>query len=956
MTTEQTENSRENFQPTFATRFLPWIIASGILVVYLFTLNHWVTLKSLPIVAKIARWDWHPGNLEWRPSTFAPLHFLVTYPFRWLSGSAQFLALNFFSALCAAMTLGLLARSVALLPHDRTREQRQRESGKFSLSIPHAWFPPLAAVLICGMQLTFWENAVVATGEMLDLLLFAYVIRCLLEFRISQRESWLTKFALVYGLGIANNWAMIGFFPFFLTALIWIKGISFFNLRFFSRLVLFGTMGLSLYLLFPLLASFSANSDQTFWLALKNHLRFQKNYLYNLPFKLATPLRGRLMVISLTSLLPLLMIGIRWPTFRGDVSAPGDTITAFMFRLVHLFFLGILLSIFFDLPFSPRELGYQIVPMLTFYYLSALAVGYFIGYALLVFGRQAAQAWSRSAGLIKAASTIILVAVIIAAIAVPVALVRKNLPLIRAGNSDVLNQYAKSISQSLPLNGAVILSDDLTRLYLLQAAYAQTGKTSDNLFLETGSLPAPAYHRYLHKRDATWPETRATNEVSDVELIQRLITLNQTRPVFYLHPSFGYYFEHFYPLPHKLVYELKLYPTNGISAPPLAPTLISENQTFWDSFIKDSLPKLNRLAPKNSDVEFANSIYSRALNTWGVEMQKAKMLPEAGRYFSAALQLNPQNVVAEINQQFNASLSKGEIRPVQRDDELSKKLGQIRNWETALTLNGSFDEPNLLVDLGATFARGGNLRQSAQLFSRAIELSPKNFGARLGLAKTLIEMQNPDGALKLVRKLRDDPQTSLLNSFAELELLRVESLARLAKNDFPGAEQILLSSHQKFPKDENRIALLTKLYLDVGQYTNALKSAEMQLKLTPKNPSALFTKAVLNMQFGQFPQAITTLDQLLDLQPDNKNALLNRAICHLQIGKLDAAKHDYESLQNVLPKNTFQIYYGLAQVAEKQNDKSGAIKLYKLYLKYAPHGTAEFADIQKRVKNLEGGK
>ena len=74
------------------------------------------------------------------------------------------------------MTLALLARSVALLPHDRTQPQRQLEHDEFSLlSIRAAWVPPLLAVFACGLQLTFWENATVASSEIFDLLVFAYV-------------------------------------------------------------------------------------------------------------------------------------------------------------------------------------------------------------------------------------------------------------------------------------------------------------------------------------------------------------------------------------------------------------------------------------------------------------------------------------------------------------------------------------------------------------------------------------------------------------------------------------------------------------------------------------------------------------------------------------------------------------------------------------------------------------
>ena len=68
------------------------------------------------------------------------------------------MALNFISAICGALTLVCLARSVALLPHDRTQAQREREPSEYSLlnSSCWRWLPPLLAVLACGLQLSFW--------------------------------------------------------------------------------------------------------------------------------------------------------------------------------------------------------------------------------------------------------------------------------------------------------------------------------------------------------------------------------------------------------------------------------------------------------------------------------------------------------------------------------------------------------------------------------------------------------------------------------------------------------------------------------------------------------------------------------------------------------------------------------------------------------------------------------
>src|SRR5690606_22854035 len=110
-----------------------------------------------------------------------PLHFLLTWPIRMLPPGAEIVGLNVFSAVCAALTIAVLARCVSLLPHDRTREQRQREPNELALlSIPFKWVPPVFAGLALALQLTFWENATSPSGEMLDLLLFAYAIRCLL--------------------------------------------------------------------------------------------------------------------------------------------------------------------------------------------------------------------------------------------------------------------------------------------------------------------------------------------------------------------------------------------------------------------------------------------------------------------------------------------------------------------------------------------------------------------------------------------------------------------------------------------------------------------------------------------------------------------------------------------------------------------------------------------------------
>ena len=287
-------------------------------------------------VARVSGWDW-------KPQVYSPITFLVLLPFRFLPASVVPLALNFLSVLCASLTLGLLARSVALLPQDRTDAQRKREKSEFSfLTVRSAWLPPVLAVAVCGLQLTFWEQATNFSGEMLDLLLFAFVIWSLLEYRLDEREGRLFLAAFVYGAGMAENWAMIGFFPLFLTAIIWIRGIGILDLRFVSRMMICGTVGLLFYLLLPLLAVTSGNVPTTFWEMLRLNLLPAHAILKAIGTCILNPMQSlQYVALVLAYLLPILVMAIRWSATFGDSSQIGSGIASAVLNIAQAFFLGV---------------------------------------------------------------------------------------------------------------------------------------------------------------------------------------------------------------------------------------------------------------------------------------------------------------------------------------------------------------------------------------------------------------------------------------------------------------------------------------------------------------------------------------------------------------------------------------------------------------------------------------
>ena len=79
-------------------RLVPWLLLLAMLGVYTLTVNHWVTLANLLPVARVS-------GFLWEPDLYNPLLFLATYPFHWLPEAKVPLALNLFSALCAAATI-----------------------------------------------------------------------------------------------------------------------------------------------------------------------------------------------------------------------------------------------------------------------------------------------------------------------------------------------------------------------------------------------------------------------------------------------------------------------------------------------------------------------------------------------------------------------------------------------------------------------------------------------------------------------------------------------------------------------------------------------------------------------------------------------------------------------------------------------------------------------------------
>jgi tetratricopeptide (TPR) repeat protein len=955
----------------FVPAILPWVVAAAGLVLYLVTLSHWITATSLGSFARVA-------GYQWQPVLSNPLYFLLTLPLKQFPVSLLPVALNAFSAVCAALTLALLARSVALLPHDRTHLQRQCEpSIEGLLTIRAAWLPVVFAVLACGLNFMFWERATAGGPEMLDLLLFAYAVRCLLEYRRSGRDAWVLKGVCVYALGMTENWLLVFLLPVFVASLVWIMGFSFFNARFLGLALALALAGLAFYLVLPLWAKGHAETAVPFWPALKAVLAGQKTFI---AFHWQH-MQDRLILAAIPSLLPLFIMGLRFGTTFGDTSHIGKAVTTVIFHILQGAFLGFCTWVTLDPPFSAAQkgLGAQFLPA---QFLAALGIGYFSGYFLLLFGPRA-QVSGRWRDLMRRRNGAVVAGVWVLPVLVVGILVYRNLPLIHANNGEVLRGYATTLVRALPARPAVLLSDDPRRLWLAQAALASQPSAPKHLPVDTHLLVWPDYHRTLNRQSGgVWPlpPTNRPTQVDVITLMERMRQQTAQREVWYLHPSFGYYFEYLYPQPHGIAHRVAQYPTNTLFRPAMSSEVLQENSLFWSEMLTNEVACLTRCTSPRWDDSSTNFLHrvlnalrvtpgvfvdplvaagfhSRSINAWGVELQKLGRLKEAGEMFAAAGQLSPWNVVARINREFNRHLASGSKATVTITRAIEDQFGIYKNWEQVLTDNGPFDEPTFCYEQGTLFVRQSLYRQAIQEFERVRTLAPDDVASRLWLVKIYALSRLFEPALGIVDEIKAAPRRFALTATNRTDFLIHEADARfgLGGTNVNVADDLLQAAITREPTNAYLLAGGAQVYLRYGLYTNAVVLFDRQLRLDPGNTNSLMNRSTACLQSGAFKEAIPTLDRLLTLQPSNSFALFNRAIANLQAGQLAEAERDYRAVAKVFT-NAYQVHFGLGEVAWRSKHTNDAIRYCQLYLSNAPPDTAEAATIRDRLRQLQPAK
>ncbi len=940
----------------FVERRLPWWIAGGALLVYVATMEWSPSWNGLAALARATGWDWHVNLI-------APLHQIVTYPIRWLPPALQLWALNATAALSGASALGLLARSVCLLPKNRTPLQR---------AVPFRqrdfWIPPVFAALICGLELSFWENAVVATGEAFDVMIFAWLINQLLEYRREQKPKRLAWFAFVYGLAVANNYAMIALFPAFLTAYLWTVGRASLRWQVWLRMVGSGSAGLALYLVLPMLTRWSAPDGSDFWKLLRAYWGYQAASLHAFP-------RYIILLCSLTSLIPVAFIGVAWRGRNSETSAVGRIINSAASLLIPLIFLIAGVTVAFDPDFSPRHLAGGGAALLPLYYLGALAVGYFTEFFLHVLQyphrlkrrlppsevelmMSGTATWALRAG----------------ALAVVVALAVKTFPAIFSESAQPMARLSRAAADSLPTEGAVVLSDDLFQLYSLQYQLLRNSPRHRHALVHTAALRSVDYHRFLQKMyPGRWPgfvrQPDRQSPIDAANLMNALLRVEQTSPLYYLQPSFGLFFEFFEARPRGLVYQMVRCPTNALVGPAMSAAEFQQQDAYLQALVSREIKPRIEQASRNPNrrprtvagrrlTDYLTEFYSRILNDFGVQLQRARNPDRAAAYFELAVQVNPANVAAFINRAYNQYLRAGKTeRGVEAG--LAERLKPYEgHCERILALDGPFDEPISCHHLAKSFADTGHYRQAGRELERVSLFSPDNRSAQLDLAMMCIRSSLPDPAEAACAVYRQRFAGGGLRPEEEVELVRIKAWIEALRKNLPSAERLLNAAREQYPKDSLPWDTLVDIYLRFGRQTNAIQVMEQRVQAQPDNVGALVNYGGLKMRQGQLAQALEATERALKIDAAHEDGRFNRALINAALQRWDAAQQDFQTLiERSESKHRLQSLYGLAEVYFRKTNRTESLRYYKEFLKAVTKSGAppspEWQTARRRIQTLE---
>ena len=161
----------------------------------------------------------------------------------------------------------------------------------------------------------------------------------------------------------------------------------------------------------------------------------------------------------------------------------------------------------------------------------------------------------------------------------------------------------------------------------------------------------------------------------------------------------------------------------------------------------------------------------------------------------------------------------------------------------------------------AMFAQANSLSESPAGRSmtqakRLIEKNPKNYEAYNALALAFARRARETSDVKFYAEAEETLKKSFEISPDNFDAKRTEVWLLLGKHEFRAAREEALKLNKRMPDDVMVYGFLTDANVELGNYDEAEKSAQLMLDLRPGNSPAVTRAAYLRELFGDVDGAL----------------------------------------------------------------------------------------------------
>jgi len=231
--------------------------------------------------------------------------------------------------------------------------------------------------------------------------------------------------------------------------------------------------------------------------------------------------------------------------------------------------------------------------------------------------------------------------------------------------------------------------------------------------------------------------------------------------------------------------------------------------------------------------------------------------------------------------------------------------------------------------------------QSMSAANRMIEKNPKNFEAYNALALAQSRRARETSDVRFYAQAEETLKKSFEISPENFDGERIQVWLSLGRHEFAVAREQALKLNKRVPDDVMVYGFLTDANVELGNYNDAEKAAQMMLDLRPGNLPGLTRAAYLRELFGDVDGGLDLMNMALQsTQPTEVEdaAWITTQMAHLDlsIGRISEAEKLLNRALTLFPDYHYALS-NLAKVRIQQKRYDEAVELLRKRYTAAPH-------------------